>query len=388
MRGAVFGFPSAFIFLLLLCLGSTKTFLQHYHAIYHEMMEGDSTLIPKRTPQFVLYKNGDVTGFGNKMRGLYSSLLLALATDRILVIDFPAFFDHFLPPDGLKMNFKLQFGIKAILPMKQILIGGRDDPGQDRPLLQTADLQQLYANVTTISYAFGYGFDQELMMNPHVRHKLAALLGLRSPEDYTQLYGTGTIMPWLLQNITEWYRRGIDSIVSALNLPILAKREQGSLICARLRIMDGRNRYQLFADCFRTILRRLLDGSWKLGGPDATTSLDSYRIFFTTDKPRLAERFNEEFASEFGAISMNPRQEHRETNRVGNMYSPELGEDTLPHPAMIDWFILGECDYVIGSHSTFSLSAAARNGNRPSQKMFTTPPLFKCAEMTPDTFRF
>lgn len=183
--------------------------------------------------------------------------------------------------------------------------------------------------------------------------------------------------------------------VQTINFPFPKNNHNTKTICCRYREMSRRQQFPVFSRCVLELLQNhhLLE--------EKEQSL----IFFTTDLSKYIPTFIEQFSS-FAKVIVNPQQDDKETNRVGNYYSKIAGSNRT-HPgnnlffkitllyinffifyilAMVDWFLLGECDILISSLTTFSLTSTSRT--RHNQIIYTAPPGHNCKLLSEEDFIF
>ena len=73
-------------------------------------------------------------------------------------------------------------------------------------------------------------------------------------------------------------------------------------------------------------------------------------IFFTTDTPEMRSRATLEL-SQFGDVVMNEEPV---------VHTSKVPQDTL-NSALLEWFLLGECEVIMMTHSSYGLTAYGRN---------------------------
>jgi hypothetical protein len=346
---------------------SNLPFVQEYIRIYELMRNGT---IPKR---FVYAFDGDGTGFGNKMRQFSSSFLVALLTQRMWVTSYSVLIDAWDSPlpsvpwviDDVP-GFREMDNDKDHVPRKSLRAISEDEYRVFTPE-SVADFPILY---------IGEGSDlitDPLAMNPVVAPRIQELFNCTAPK-ILRSFLARHIINFLLRRPSNWFAQALNATVNDMNF------FPGTL--AVFAPPDVRRQIQTSekVDIFVTVRRRFLFrlpweefiGCVKHALSDAKNKTETMlgrpgqlKVFFTTDESKERQQFVDSMEGDYGHIYMNTKTDDRETTHVKGEYSKSNGAPG-PHPALVDWYILGECHVIAGTFTTFTHYAGARTGLRPA----------------------
>lgn len=337
------------------CLTKTEpNFVGAYRQNYQKLIDGT---LPNR---FVLYQDGDCTGWGNKLRGICSAFLLALATDRILLMDYPLMLEYFDSPEGIEWDFekyKLLFREES-----KVYIDPCHKP-EEMEMLANANLTTAFPE-TFIIHEQGNTFDEAIAANPFYTGKLRKLFG----NNYTSRQEIiGQIAQFLMQKPSTWFVNAVDQKKKQLGLS-----DNSATIAVQFRVFyDDKQANSKYIEGFVSKLHYLVENEFKM-----LSCSQPLQFFITTDqinvKLRLAKAlfrwgkvmYDTEPVVHTG-IDKYPRVSSllKKTNRMLGLQNLRFRK-LPPLSAMVDWYILGECDVLISTMTSYAIMAGARLGNR------------------------
>lgn len=341
----------------------------YYNDIYNQILNKN---LPKK---FVVYKAGDRTGWGNKLRGLYSAFLLALVTDRIFLIDYSLFAEVFNPPTGLDWSFN---------KFSDLLSQGASKLYLDLPslpevlnILSHEELGKAFPQ-DFLFYTQGNNFDFSIIANPYCSEKLEALFG-----DYqSQMNITGQVLSFLMQNPNPFFLEQVNQ-----------RKNRYKLISGTKNIAV---QFRTFFDVGSPNLEYLgsyINGLQSLLSKELANrkNVKKIRFFVTTDDLEVTKKLAKSLEP-YGSVIFNPdpvvhtgepsifnriltkayriflQLSKRNTHVIPeidlNLLLPRRFRDRPQYSAVVDWYILGECDAVISTMTSYAVSASARVNHR------------------------
>lgn len=336
-------------------LAKTETnFVAAYRQNYQKLIDGT---LPKR---FVVYQDGDCTGWGNKLRGICSAFLLALVTDRILLIDYPLMLEYFDPPEGIEWDFakyKLLFRDES-----KVYIDPCHKP-EEMEMLANANLTAAFPE-TFIIHEQGNTFDEAIVANPFYAAKLSKLFG----HSYTSRRETiGQIAQFLMQKPSGWFVKAVEQKKAELGLS-----NNCATIAVQFRVFyDDRLANLKYLESFVSKLHHLVENEFKM-----LSRSQPLQFFITTDRTNVKLRLAKALSPWGQAIYDTEPVVHTGIDkhlRISSFLKKAvrtLGLQKLrfrkrqPLSAMIDWYILGECDVLISTMTSYAIMAGARLGNQ------------------------
>ncbi|MCU0544510.1 MAG: hypothetical protein MUE44_20465 [Oscillatoriaceae cyanobacterium Prado104] len=336
---------------------TTKTepnFIAAYRQNYQKLLDGT---LPKR---FVVYQDGDCTGWGNKLRGICSAFLLALVTDRILLIDYPLMLEYFEPPEGIEWDFakyKLLFRDES-----KVYIDPCHRP-EEMEMLATVNLTAAFPE-TFIIHQQGNTFDEAIVANPFCAAKLRKLFG-NSYASRREKFGQ--IAKFLMQKPSSWFVDAVDRKKQQLGL---------SNNCATIAVQfrafyDDQLANLKYVENFVSKLHHLVENEFKM-----LSRSQRLQFFITTDQINVKLRLANVLFP-WGQVMYDTEpvvhtgiDRHLRISTFLKRVKRTLGLQHLrfrkrqPLSAMIDWYILGECDVLISTMTSYAIMAGARLGNQ------------------------
>lgn len=337
----------------------------YYNHIYNQILN-------KKLPQkFVVYKAGDRTGWGNKLRGIYSTFLLALVTNRIFLIDYPLFTEIFNPPDNLDWSFNKFKGLLNRGASKLYL----DPPSLPElwDILSHEDLEKAFPQ-DFLFYTQGNTFDFPLVGNFYYSEQLKAIFG----NSQSQMNTAGQVLSFLMQHPDPFFVNKVGQQRAKYQLTNVTKN-----IAVQFRTFYDIGSPNLeylgnFIEGLQNLLKQQLE--------DCKDGKE-FRFFITTDDLSTTQKLANVLSS-YGSVIFDqapvvhtgePSMFNRiltKFYRIGlqlarkntytipeldlNVILPQRLRDRPQYSAIVDWYLLGECDLMISTMTSYAVSASAR----------------------------
>eukprot|EP00002_Diphylleia_rotans_P000284 TRINITY_DN10144_c0_g1_i1.p1 TRINITY_DN10144_c0_g1~~TRINITY_DN10144_c0_g1_i1.p1 ORF type:complete len:383 (+),score=61.12 TRINITY_DN10144_c0_g1_i1:54-1202(+) len=296
-------------------------FVRYYKCILQRIDEG---ALPER---YVVYSPSETTSWEERVRGTASAFLLALVTERILVVNHDCHHQLFHPPPGIKFTVSQKALDKIIT--KKGASSLKDSEEIYKRVAKAKDLNSLFPE-GVLKHGSVLNLDTAIAKNPKYDRIMFGLFGSKSRFSRAAL-----IFQYLFQAPTSSY---VFPTTEYMTLLGFRKKKTRSYVVAHFQPpydkQDPEEAQQDFFECVNTMIEK-----WDYNGT----------LYFTSEE----EKFKESALQIIKSPNVLFRN-HKST--------PALHFSSCVTPSTIDWFLMGESAGIISSPSTFSTLAAARTG--------------------------
>tara|TARA_R110000823_G_scaffold290583_3_gene408854 strand:+ start:5984 stop:6985 length:1002 start_codon:yes stop_codon:yes gene_type:complete len=302
--------------------------------------------------KYFIYRKGDVTGLGNKLRGIHIAFLTSLLTKRKFICNYHYLNNYFNAPDGLNWDPSQlpnkKFTERIIAPLQS---------EQELHEMCTLNLDD-YLKEDIIIHHQGNTWVSDFLSNPHYTEKLNWLFD----GDLSMKNVIGSLMEYLLSIPKEGFMETINLHKNNMGLDFSIPTVGFQY---RTFYVDDPSYSWPETRMLRDMLPEAIDKfieKVKEWYPD-----NNVQIFLTTDDMGHTYKIKESLSPHFKVI--------HNTNSVIHTQH----ETPTINPSMVDWFLLGYSDSVFSTFTSYSLLACARL-NHPQKHLYKySPPLFEGA---------
>jgi len=350
--------------------GTLSAFEQHYLFIYESMI-----IRREIPPKFVLWSL-DTHGLGNKVRSLNGAIFLAAITDRVLLVSSPPFTSLFDPPvlNGVVLDWNLTIAVSMGMcnstrnNATTVILDSHE---------KNADFAASYVNfakqyddVACLIAAASHGHDRQVATYNEAtyKRKIARLFNHAT----SRYQWTQHCLKLVLQRPKPEVRAALAEAMNRLGLDSVPPSHR---IGVHIRTFYDMPTWQSVVmskasrifSCLELLVRGRIADIGTLY--DRSTKNVSISILFVSDSPDLKAEALKRLRSKFPSVSFTESwlivQTRDERTGAGSV----SGDDYYRRFAsIIEWFLLGECSFLVGSGaSSFGLSAHFRPAIFPPQ---------------------
>lgn len=337
---------------------------------YFQRQTAELIRLPVAEQRFVYYYPTDHTGWGNQLRGFVLSLLISLASRRILVVRDFLIEEHFLPPEGCRWDYaSWKMVLRALEPETQEIVLHLSPSDWDETAWQSyasRTLDDLFP-ARVVSLHAGAGFSDQLMINPQYAD-LWRTLGLDVTSKISWL---GTLCRAFLNRPSDKLVRRYQRLKRGLALDqgagfgVVQFRTFYDIGSPRLSLVDA------FAD---EVIRLLQQDTWT-----------GRRLLIATDDAKATRHLTATLGAMTPAMASRTKVVHTGYTYAGllrlverflrkalrrDIWIPDLwlwlpaSMRPRPHTATLaEWFLYGDAEFAISSFTSFAGYAFARAGN-------------------------
>ena len=287
--------------------------------------------------KYFLYRKGDVTGFGNKLRGIHIAFLTSLLTGRKFICNYHYLNSYFSCPEGVNWD-------PTQIEGKQLTHRLLDPLHREQELheLCTQDLN-VYLNEDVIVHQQGNTWIHDFISNPHHLEKLNWLFD----NDLSIKNMMGTIMSFLLSEPKKELTDAVEDIKVRIGwdetTPKLGFQYRSNYLDDPNYFVDTtrgmRDEFPKIMDNFIEIAKK-----WY---PD-----NKFQVYLTTDESWYTKNIAKSLSSRFDVIYAEQPIVHTQI------------ETPSVNPSVVEWFLLGDCDNLFSTFTSYSLLAASRTNHK------------------------
>jgi hypothetical protein len=329
----------------------------------------------KEFPRFIVFQPNDRSGWGNRIRALMLCYLFSLCTRRLLIVKDFLIEEHFLPPKLTDWSMtKWKNVIKERNDIRVMNVKLRPDNFDDLAWMQycSSSFDTIFPESVLI-HDEGVTFAEAIVSNP-IYQPLLSSIGIDSKR---KMAWVGTLAKEILSRPTNKLLRRVDVI--ARKVKLYENRPVG--IQFRTFFDIGSPNLKYVSQFTKSVVLEL----------EAKKETSGKRtIFITTDDRDVAERMSKELERFGNVVTSSRKTVHTGGLHVGFQVILErilmkffggsarsidfffwLPAHLRPRPhtrVLAEWYLLGECDPIYSTFTSFGIFAAARRGN--SSKLF------------------
>jgi len=279
--------------------------------------------------QNVVYQQVDSSGYGNQCRGMLSCFLLALILKRRFILDCCMIQTYFESPVEFDWN-------KKNIDFADIL---KINPLVDKNMLNIIENSNLdmLKNTTTLLHYNGNAFVIHLLNNIHLKDILYELFNTNLNNEITPI-----LTNILLNNPKNIFLDKINEKKKYINF---ADNNRFKIVIQYRTFYDiGSTNMNIFP-IFIKYVEDTLEKQYKIKNP---------QIFVATDNLNLTKNIVEKFSKiGYECIFNNSSIIHTNIIKTNS-------NDMISINPMIDWWLIGECNTLFTTFTTFSIFASAR----------------------------
>ena len=317
----------------------TEALSSYYSDIYKEQI---LRIRNGLKPQIALYRYGDSTGFGNRLRGTYFVFLLSLLTRRLFLIDHEDFHNHFNSPLGFDFtadHFDLELNFNNLSKLEPNMNEACDSFSS----FKGTNLAEIISpSLDVYIYNYGNSPDGCLLLRDDAKAWAMKLFGTTS-----RFRITASITSFLLSRPKMEFLMKVNELKRKMRWESYSHH-----IAIQFRALVDVNLLNLPQfDSF-------CNGSIGIINNFFTThDIKNPAIWVTSDYYRIPEMYSEcglSLHDKVDFIESGIKPTHTSNNHPGKIKQP-----------IVEWFLLGESDLLISTGTTFAIFAVARTNLKP-----------------------
>jgi hypothetical protein len=334
-----------------------------YLQIYNEQSAKDF-------PRFIVFQPNDRSGWGNRIRALMLCYLFSLCARRILIVKDFLIEEHFLSPEFTNWSMKKWRNvIRARNDIRFMNVKLRPDnfDGVAWTRYCSESLDTIFPESVLI-HDEGVTFAEAIVSNP-IYQPLLSSIGIDAKR---KMGWVGTLAKEILSRPTDKLLRKVDAI--ARNVKLSENRPVG--IQFRTFFDIGSPNLKYVSQFTKNVALELEAEKERAG---------KRTIFITTDDRDVAERMSKELERFGNVVTSSRKTVHTGGLHIGIQVILErvlmkllggsarsidfffwLPAHLRPRPhtrVLAEWYLLGECDPIYSTFTSFGIFAAARRGN-------------------------
>ena len=328
--------------------------LDLYAAVYHRVTHALRTAPTDRpvdaSVRFVVYQPVKYVPFDRHLRGIYFCFLLALITERVLLIDLPDFHALYRPPFAAP-NVTWEYGAyEAAYMRKHSLTRGVLETDVVNARLRTDDVNEVFPQQVLL-HVDGVAHDRLLFKNRLYNHLLPALFA-----SFSRMRRTGTLTKLMLSNPQPALLRQAQQTVSALKLAPLQYK-----VCVHLIPASGSVITEPHWDC---LVSNLLSLGWAADDVAILVSWGGRQgsVEWKAEAERRLAKHGQVRVNEAALAAGNGGQCNATVSASQLAANSSGGLEVEYDQYIVNHFLLGDCDVSISSGSTFGIFGSARTG--------------------------
>ena len=348
--------------------------LELYTSIYHKqtatLLRNEPSKPVDSAVRFIVYQPTKYVPFDRHLRGIYFCFLLAIITDRILLIDLPEFHLLYRSP-FVGTNVTWVYGqYESAYMANRSLTRGVMETDVVNARLRTEDVNEVFSQHVLV-HVDGVAHDRLLFKNKMYNHYLPSLF-----YSYSRMRRTGTLMRLMLSEPQPALLHQVAQTIAALQLAPMQYK-----VCVHLIPAVGTTIADSHWDC---IISNLISLGWAADDIAILVSWGGPRqvhMDWKTEAERRLAKYGQVRVNEVALAEGRGGQCNATVNASQPAAAAGGGVDYDPY--IINHFLLGECDVSISSGSTFGIFGAARSGFSKRAYVYkAAPPPVKAVDGT------
>ena len=296
-----------------------QSWKEHYAKVYQTQMASSRPL------KTLVYRYGDNTGWGNRIRGTYSAFFLAILSNRVFQIEHVDHEVHFDAPEGWVLFSK---DLKSRTDYQRVHTLKHGDDAEQFEVLKKIDPERFFS-LSTLIFEHGVSIDYCLFENPLLTKRLQNMFGSLS-----RIIMVSELVSFVLSNHRPALLKLVEEFKQRMKWD-----ENLDIITIQLRLfVDVRDGLQQRLDSVPSLIN-----SYENYVKNFTSEYGSpamLRLFVTSDHEDSVVKITSALSSRtgVGALENVGAAGHTSLLPNGNVKDP-----------IVEWFLIGESKCVISS---------------------------------------